>query len=126
MKNRIPAAWRCRGLNPGPHTCEARALPLSYIPQPLTALFICLLIQRTQRSSKPRSQSDFSRFHSAFLFYNPFSGSARGTSEPTRCREPAAKLSGQESRNQAVNARFQLEPGALNCQRGGTERSPAL
>lgn len=24
--------WRCRGLNPGPHTCEARALPLSYIP----------------------------------------------------------------------------------------------
>lgn len=25
-------SWRCRGLNPGPHTCEARALPLSYIP----------------------------------------------------------------------------------------------
>ena len=24
--------WRCRGLNPGPHTCEACALPLSYIP----------------------------------------------------------------------------------------------
>lgn len=24
--------WRCRGLNPGPLTCEASALPLSYIP----------------------------------------------------------------------------------------------
>ena len=25
-------AWRCRGLNPGPLTCKASALPLSYIP----------------------------------------------------------------------------------------------
>ena len=25
-------AWRCRDLNPGPLTCEASALPLSYIP----------------------------------------------------------------------------------------------
>ena len=25
-------SWRCRGLNPGPHTCKACALPLSYIP----------------------------------------------------------------------------------------------
>ncbi len=24
--------WRCWGLNPGPHTCKACALPLSYIP----------------------------------------------------------------------------------------------
>ena len=24
--------WRCQGLNPGPHTCKACALPLSYIP----------------------------------------------------------------------------------------------
>ena len=24
--------WRCRGLNPGPFTCKANALPLSYIP----------------------------------------------------------------------------------------------
>lgn len=24
--------WRCRGLNSGPHTCKACALPLSYIP----------------------------------------------------------------------------------------------
>ena len=24
--------WRSRGLNPGPRTCEARALPLSYTP----------------------------------------------------------------------------------------------
>lgn len=28
--------WRCRGLNPGPHTCKACALPLSYIPLPRT------------------------------------------------------------------------------------------
>ena len=27
-----PKIWRCRGLNPGPHTCKACALPLSYIP----------------------------------------------------------------------------------------------
>ena len=27
-----PKHWRCRGLNPGPLTCEASALPLSYIP----------------------------------------------------------------------------------------------
>ena len=27
--------WRCRGLNPGPHTCKACALPLSYIPSVL-------------------------------------------------------------------------------------------
>ena len=25
--------WRCGGLNPGPFTCKANALPLSYIPQ---------------------------------------------------------------------------------------------
>ncbi len=25
-------SWRCWGLNPGPHTCKACALPLSYIP----------------------------------------------------------------------------------------------
>ena len=25
--------WRCRDLNPGPLTCEASALPLSYIPK---------------------------------------------------------------------------------------------
>jgi hypothetical protein len=24
--------WRCRGSNPGPFTCKANALPLSYIP----------------------------------------------------------------------------------------------
>ena len=29
-----PKMWRCRGLNPGPHTCKACALPLSYIPFP--------------------------------------------------------------------------------------------
>ena len=27
--------WRCRGLNPGPFTCEANALPLSHIPWPI-------------------------------------------------------------------------------------------
>ena len=26
------SAWRCRGLNPGPFTCKANALPLSHIP----------------------------------------------------------------------------------------------
>ena len=26
--------WRCRGSNPGPFTCKANALPLSYIPNP--------------------------------------------------------------------------------------------
>ena len=30
--------WRCWGLNPGPRTCEARALPLSYIPYRCNAL----------------------------------------------------------------------------------------
>ena len=25
--------WRCGGLNPGPFTCKANALPLSYIPE---------------------------------------------------------------------------------------------
>lgn len=37
-----------------------------------------------------------------------------------RFREPAAKLSVQPSRSEAVNARFQSEPRALNRQRGGT------
>ena len=26
-------AWRCRGSNPGPFTCKANALPLSYNPK---------------------------------------------------------------------------------------------
>ena len=30
-KNFYPL-WRCRGLNPGPFTCKANALPLRYIP----------------------------------------------------------------------------------------------
>ena len=30
-KNTFPL-WRCRGLNPGPFTCKANALPLRYIP----------------------------------------------------------------------------------------------
>ena len=28
----VKTIWRCRGLNPGPFTCKANALPLSYIP----------------------------------------------------------------------------------------------
>lgn len=28
-------SWRCRGSNPGPFTCKANALPLSYIPSDL-------------------------------------------------------------------------------------------
>ena len=33
--------WRCGGLNPGPFTCKANALPLSYIPfiQPAYKIF---------------------------------------------------------------------------------------
>ena len=31
--NEQKVAWRCGGLNPGPFTCKANALPLSYIPQ---------------------------------------------------------------------------------------------
>ena len=29
---RVKNDWRCRGSNPGPFTCKANALPLSYIP----------------------------------------------------------------------------------------------
>ena len=32
----VKSQWRCRDLNPGPLTCEASALPLSYIPNVLT------------------------------------------------------------------------------------------
>ena len=37
--------WRCRGLNPGPFTCEANALPLSYIPayKPVIELNVFLI-----------------------------------------------------------------------------------
>ena len=28
----VEKMWRCRGSNPGPFTCKANALPLSYIP----------------------------------------------------------------------------------------------
>ena len=28
----LKKTWRCGGLNPGPFTCKANALPLSYIP----------------------------------------------------------------------------------------------
>ena len=31
--------WRCRGLNPGPFTCKANALPLRYIPSHNKILF---------------------------------------------------------------------------------------
>ena len=29
---KVTTHWRCRGLNPGPFTCKANALPLRYIP----------------------------------------------------------------------------------------------
>ena len=32
FSNAMKKLWRCRDLNPGPLTCEASALPLSYIP----------------------------------------------------------------------------------------------
>ena len=31
-KTWVKTGWRCRGSNPGPFTCKANALPLSYIP----------------------------------------------------------------------------------------------
>ena len=31
--------WRCRGLNPGPFTCKANALPLRYIPLDIFLIF---------------------------------------------------------------------------------------
>ena len=33
--------WRCRGLNPGPFTCKANALPLRYIPFPVQQISAC-------------------------------------------------------------------------------------
>ena len=38
-KERLTHRWRCRGLNSGPHTCEACALPLSYIPRDVACGF---------------------------------------------------------------------------------------
>jgi hypothetical protein len=35
--------WRCRGLNPGPFTCKADALPLSYIPTRYNPRILLLL-----------------------------------------------------------------------------------
>ena len=32
IRKKIKTFWRCRGSNPGPHTCKACALPLSYTP----------------------------------------------------------------------------------------------
>ena len=32
LSSSVDKKWRCWGLNPGPRTCEAHALPLSYIP----------------------------------------------------------------------------------------------
>ena len=32
VDKKSPKRWRCRGLNPGPFTCKANALPLRYIP----------------------------------------------------------------------------------------------
>ena len=36
---RAKVQWRCRGSNPGPHTCKACTLPLSYIPNPKLSVF---------------------------------------------------------------------------------------
>ena len=40
--------WRCRGSNPGPFTCKANALPLSYIPNSLK-LGVNNLLVHTQK-----------------------------------------------------------------------------
>ena len=37
--------WRCGGSNPGPFTCKANALPLSYIPCVGNVDFICSNIE---------------------------------------------------------------------------------
>ena len=37
--------WRCGGSNPGPFTCKANALPLSYIPCVGDEDFICSNIE---------------------------------------------------------------------------------
>ena len=37
--------WRCGGSNPGPFTCKANALPLSYIPCVSDEDFICSNIE---------------------------------------------------------------------------------
>ena len=38
--------WRCGGSNPGPFTCKANALPLSYIPCCPTQQYIWKVIQK--------------------------------------------------------------------------------
>ena len=43
--------WRCRGSNPGPFTCKANALPLSYIPIPARHLPIYLVISGAKQTS---------------------------------------------------------------------------
>ena len=54
----IPSWWRCRGSNPGPFTCKANALPLSYTPS------LCVVcpgyFQHYQEVSRTRSCNPFS------------------------------------------------------------------
>ena len=57
-KSRMP--WRCRGSNPGPHTCEACALPLSYIPWWKAAA--------GQDSCAFKSSMRFAQFGASFYF----------------------------------------------------------
>ena len=36
--------WRCGGSNPGPFTCKANALPLSYIPLVIVIVILILSV----------------------------------------------------------------------------------
>ena len=54
-KERLTHRWRCRGLNSGPHTCEACALPLSYIPEMAVAL-VTLIFHFTKHTSATKPQ----------------------------------------------------------------------
>ena len=56
--------WRCRGLNPGPLTCEASALPLSYIPS-------CHVTPRQSVGPNARPYNDHNvLLYGMFMFLN--------------------------------------------------------
>ena len=54
--------WRCRGSNPGPHTCKACALPLSYIPY--HACYTCNI-----SSNQTRDERTYILFFFFFFFF---------------------------------------------------------
>ena len=56
-------SWRCRDLNPGPLTCEASALPLSYIPYMFVIFFPFFMI--------PTGKSQFQCYTLISVHYLP-------------------------------------------------------